>query len=217
MTGIRQPGSTAINSIKRDVTSCQKCDLCSTRTNAVPGAGSANADIVFVGEAPGRSEDLRGEPFVGAAGARLTAALYDAGLSRGSAYITNVVKCRPPDNRVPTASERETCTPYLQAEIDAINPLIVCVLGNTAFGSVLGGSEITKNRGKTAMKEGRLYYITIHPAAAIYNQELRGTFAEDIKRLARITEQLREGRRIDPDITYPHPHPQPQEHGAGDE
>ena len=187
---------------KETVMSCQKCDLYRTRTNAVPGKGSYNADIMFIGEAPGRSEDRRGEPFVGAAGTKLDQALSYAGLSRDAVYITNVTKCRPPDNRVPKQEERAACAPYLQAEIDAIDPLVICILGNTAFGSVLGGSEITKHRGKVASMDGRLYYITIHPAAAIYNQSLISTLNDDIKRLAGIAGRLKDGRDVKADIAY---------------
>jgi len=193
-----------LEGIKDEVTACLRCGLCSTRTNAVPGSGDVAAEIMFVGEAPGRREDMLGEPFVGAAGTRLSGALERAGLSRSKVYITNVVKCRPPDNRVPTAAEREACSEYLRREIAAIRPRIICILGNTAFGSVLGGSEITKNRGKVAAKNGNLYFITIHPAATIYNQSLAGVLDDDIARLADVVRQLRDGRmEVKPDITYP--------------
>ena len=179
-----------LDEIKNNVISCQKCNLHQTRTNAVPGKGAKNANIMFIGEAPGRSEDARGEPFVGAAGTKLTAALHNAGLDRSSVYITNVVKCRPPDNRVPSTQERQMCLEYLREEIRIINPKIICILGNTAFGSILGGTEITKHRGKVAEMGGRLYYITIHPAATIYNQKLVDTLYGDIKELASITRKL---------------------------
>lgn len=194
-----------IDAVKDNVRDCQKCNLHKTRTNAVPGMGSQNADIVFIGEAPGRSEDARGEPFVGAAGAKLSAALIRAGLSRDAVYITNIVKCRPPENRVPTTEERQTCMSYLHAEIQIINPKIICILGNTAFGSILGGSEITKHRGKVAAMGGRLYYITIHPAAAIYNQKLIDILYGDIKELAAITQRLIDGKEVAVDIRYDKP------------
>jgi DNA polymerase len=97
----------------------------------VPGKGNFQSDVIFVGEAPGRNEDKNGEPFVGIAGQRLDLALKDAGISRESIYITNVVKCRPPNNRVPTISERNACDNYLQKEISIIKPKIICILGNT--------------------------------------------------------------------------------------
>ncbi|MBM3895695.1 MAG: uracil-DNA glycosylase [Thaumarchaeota archaeon] len=169
--------------IKNQVISCTKCELCKSRKNAVPGKGSKNAKLVFIGEAPGRSEDKLGEPFVGSAGKRLTEALEEAGLSRDSVYITNVVKCRPPNNRVPTQKERDACRDYLEQELALIKPKIICVMGNTAYGSLLDGKDITKNRGKFLEKDGRLYFITIHPAATIYNQELVSILKEDIKKL----------------------------------
>ena len=120
------------------VIKCTKCDLCKTRTNSVPGKGNFNSDVIFVGEAPGRNEDLQGEPFVGSAGKKLSIALENAGVSRDDVYITNTVKCRPPENRVPTVLEKKACYDYLQKEIEFIKPKIICVLGNTAFGSILG-------------------------------------------------------------------------------
>jgi DNA polymerase len=175
----------SISEIRESVVNCTKCDLCKTRTNAVPGKGSQNAKIIFIGEAPGRTEDVRGEPFVGAAGKKLSDALAKNGILRDSVYITNVVKCRPPDNRVPTESERISCRAYLDAEIQAIKPEIICVLGNTASNSVLGQGEITKNRGKIIDKDGTKYFLTFHPAAIIYNQELAATFESDIATLAK--------------------------------
>lgn len=176
----------SILAMRKEIESCTKCDLCEGRTNPVPGSGSADADIMLVGEAPGRSEDLRGVPFVGAAGKKLDEALEHAGLNRDSVYITNVVKCRPPDNRVPTDSERAECRAYLELEIKAIKPKIICIMGNTAYGSLLGGRNIMKERGKTIKQDGRDYFLTIHPAAAIYNQKLVKTLKSDLALLARI-------------------------------
>lgn len=176
----------ALEDIQNQVVSCTKCELCKTRTNAVPGKGNQGAKIVFVGEAPGRTEDLSGEPFVGAAGKKLTAILERHGIARDSVYITNVVKCRPPNNRVPTQAERDACISYLQSEIEAINPKIICILGNTASNSILGQAEITKNHGQVVKKDGRQYFLTFHPAATIYNQELNAVIDADIKHLADI-------------------------------
>ncbi len=166
------------------VSGCTKCRLCESRTNAVPGKGGAASRIVFVGEAPGRSEDLRGEPFVGAAGKRLTEALECAGISRESVYITNIVKCRPPGNRVPTAGEEESCSAYLESEISLVDPRIICVMGNTAFKSLLDGDGITRHRGTLVKKDGRDYFVTIHPAATIYNRDLFPVLKQDMIKLA---------------------------------
>jgi DNA polymerase len=191
-----------MESIRQRVVECTNCDLCKTRTNAVPGKGAVQADVVFVGEAPGRNEDQHGEPFVGVAGKRLTLALEKAGVSRDSVYITNAVKCRPPNNRVPKVAEREACRKYLQEEIEIIKPKVICVLGNTAFNSILGGTEITKHRGKTMRRNGQVYFLTVHPAATIYNQELIEVLDSDIKKLFEIAGKLRNGNQVNIDIEY---------------
>ena len=188
--------------IKQNVTECTKCDLCKTRTNSVPGKGNFQSDVIFVGEAPGRNEDKSGEPFVGAAGKKLEAALEIAGVTRDTVYITNVVKCRPPSNRVPSASERETCQDYLKEEISIIRPKIICILGNTAFNSILGGSEITKYRGKIVRKDNQLYFLTIHPAAIIYNQKLIDVLNEDIVKLFDLIKEIKNGNEVTIDIEY---------------
>lgn len=188
--------------IRQKVIECTKCELSKTRTNAVPGKGNFQSDVIFVGEAPGRNEDRNGEPFVGIAGQRLSLALDSAGISRDSIYITNVVKCRPPNNRVPTVSERDTCYDYLQKEISIIKPKIICILGNTAFNSILGGSEITKYRGKIVKKNNQFYFLTVHPAATIYNQELITVLKEDIIKLFDLIRELKNGKQILADIDY---------------
>ena len=191
-----------LETIKQNVVECTKCELCKTRTNSVPGKGNFQSDVIFVGEAPGRNEDKHGEPFVGAAGKKLSAALEGAGITREEVYITNVVKCRPPKNRVPNTTERDTCKEYLKKEISIIKPKIICVLGNTAFNSVLGGSEITKYRGKLAQKDNQLYFITIHPAATIYNQELISTLNNDIVKLFDLIRELKNNKTVTIDIEY---------------
>lgn len=191
-----------LKDVADNVIKCTECDLCKTRTNAVPGKGSATSDVIFVGEAPGRNEDARGEPFVGAAGRQLTLALDRAGISRDKVYITNIVKCRPPENRVPTVAERNTCKEYLKEEISIIKPKIICILGNTAFKSLLGGAEITKFRGKIARKDGQLYFLALHPAATIYNQELVSVLQDDILKLFDLITELKNNKTIPIDVEY---------------
>ena len=188
--------------IKQNVIKCTKCDLCKTRTNAVPGKGNFQSDVIFVGEAPGRNEDIHGEPFIGVAGKKLSIALDEAGISRDDVYITNIVKCRPPNNRVPKTSERETCQEYLKQEISIIKPEIICILGNTAFNSILGGSEITKFRGKVVRKDNLLYFLTIHPAATIYNQKLIDVLKSDISKLFELIRELKNNKEVQIDIEY---------------
>ena len=169
--------------IQEKVKNCKKCDLCTSRKNAVPGKGDHNADIVFVGEAPGKNEDEYGEPFIGTAGKKLNDALENAGLERSNVYITNIVKCRPPKNRIPTDIEKIMCSNYLKNELAIIKPKIICLLGNTSYHSILGGNEISKNHGKFVFKDSYLYFISFHPAATIYNQKLEKVFKNDIKKL----------------------------------
>jgi len=191
-----------LEKIRQQVIECKNCELYKTRTNSVPGKGNYNADVMFVGEAPGRNEDLKGEPFVGVAGKKLTLVLEEIGISRDEVYITNTVKCRPPGNRIPSKTEKEKCQDYIAKEIKIIKPKIICVLGNTAFASILGGSEITKYRGKVAKKGDQLYFITIHPAASIYNQELIKVLKEDMKKLFLITRELKNGKKVSIDIEF---------------
>jgi len=188
--------------IKQNVIKCTKCDLSKTRTNSVPGKGNFHSNVIFVGEAPGKNEDKKGEPFIGIAGKKLSIALEEAGISREEVYITNIIKCRPPKNRVPTIIERETCQEYLKQEIAIIKPKIICVLGNTAFNSLLGGSEITKFRGKLVRKENQLYFLTIHPAATIYNQKLITVLKKDIVKLFNLITELKNSKKVRIDIDY---------------
>ncbi len=177
-------GTLSLKVIQEKVKNCKKCDLCTSRKNAVPGKGNHNADIIFIGEAPGKNEDENGEPFIGTAGKKLDDALENAGLERSNVYITNIVKCRPPKNRIPTYIEEMMCSDYLKNELATIKPKIICLLGNTSYHSILGGNEISKNHGKFIFKDNYLYFISFHPAATIYNQKLGKVFKDDIKKLA---------------------------------
>ena len=186
-----------LDDIRNRVVSCVNCNLSKTRTNAVPGIGNIKSDVIFVGEAPGRNEDLQGKPFVGTAGQILSEALEFAGFAREQVYITNVVKCRPPNNRQPITEERDACRQYLSEELNIIKPKIVCILGNTAYSSLLDGSEITKNRGKLVYHNGQLYFVTVHPAAVIYNPGLRQVLKDDFIFLAQILDKLRKGLDVE--------------------
>ena len=191
-----------LEKIKQKVTECTKCELSTTRNNSVPGKGNYKADVIFVGEAPGKNEDMEGEPFIGIAGKKLSLALESVGITRDEVYITNIVKCRPPKNRVPTTTERDTCQNYLKKEIDIIKPKIICVLGNTAFNSLLDGKEIMKFRGKIVRKNNQLYFLTIHPAATIYNQKLISVLKKDIKKLFKLIKELKDEKGIKINIEH---------------
>jgi uracil-DNA glycosylase family 4 len=182
MTTQKQEDS--LEKIAANVRGCPLCKLARTRKNAVPGEGQISAKIMFIGEAPGRSEDEKGKPFVGAAGRILDNLLKKAGIERSQVFITNIVKCRPPNNRVPEEDELIACRPYLDRQIALIKPKVICILGRTAYSSILGGSSITANRGKIVERSGQKYFSTFHPAAVIYNKSLRSTLESDLKKLA---------------------------------
>ena len=174
----------SLEKIAADVRGCPLCKLSRSRKNAVPGEGQLSAKIMFIGEAPGRSEDDEGRPFVGAAGRILDNLLKKAGIERSQVFITNIVKCRPPNNRVPEEDELTACRPYLDRQIALIKPKVICILGRTAYSSLLGGTSITANRGKIVKKGGQKYFLTFHPAAVIYNKDLRPALQADLKKLA---------------------------------
>lgn len=175
----------SLEKIAAEVRGCPLCKLARTRKNAVPGDGQLAAKIMFIGEAPGRSEDEKGRPFVGAAGRILDDLLQKAGIERSQVFITNVVKCRPPNNRVPEEDEAAACRPYLDRQIALIKPKVICILGRTAYSSLLGGGSITTNRGKMVEKAGQKYFLTFHPAAVIYNKSLLAALESDLKKLAK--------------------------------
>lgn len=165
-----------------DVLRCPRCDLALARTNVVVGAGPLKAKILLIGEAPGRNEDQQGKPFVGAAGRVLNVVLDGAGISRDTVYITNVVKCRPPENRVPTKTEIGACHPYLQRQLEVIAPKFVVLLGKTSAESFLGRKvSMAEEHGKPFTHGGRTVMITYHPAAIIYNRKLKDAIEADFK------------------------------------
>jgi len=185
--------SDSLEKIASEVVGCPLCKLSRTRKNAVPGEGQVSAKLMFIGEAPGKNEDLKGKPFVGAAGRILDEAMKKAGLERSKVFITNVVKCRPPSNRVPEEDERTACRPYLQRQILLLSPKIICILGSIAYSSILGGKSITTSRGKIIVHKGQRYFLTVHPAAAIYNRSLRVVFEKDILRLSEEFKKIEKG------------------------
>jgi uracil-DNA glycosylase family 4 len=185
----------SLEKIASEVIGCPLCKLSRSRRNAVPGDGQLSSKIMFVGEAPGKNEDEQGKPFVGAAGMILNQALEKAGIKRAEVFITNVVKCRPPGNRVPENDERSICRQYLDRQISLIEPKIICILGSTAYSSILGGKSITKNRGKIMERNGQKYFLTIHPAAAIYNKNLRSVLNNDLFLLSKEIKKMEYDKR----------------------
>ncbi len=177
-------------SIAQEVATCRKCALGTTRTRAVPGVGSAHAHICFVGEGPGREEDILGIPFVGQAGRLLDRMLAAEGLKRSDCYITNIVKCRPPNNRVPEASEVAACSLYLYAELAVIEPELICLLGNTALRFFFGDQySIGQVRGTVLTKDQQRFMPTYHPAAALRNPQYIQVIQGDLRKLSELVRQ----------------------------
>jgi DNA polymerase len=180
----------SLSRVSDEVNQCTKCPLSLSRTRAVPGEGSPGARVVVVGEGPGRNEDLEGRPFVGAAGKELERLLMEAGLKRDGVYITNVVKCRPPENRRPTSGEADACDPYLQRQLALIRPKIVVLLGDSALKRFLPGESLGRVHGKLLEKERFSLFPTYHPAAILYNRALEIVIKEDFKKLEKILVEL---------------------------
>jgi len=181
-----------LGSIATEIILCHKCQLWKTRKNAVPGEGSSESQIMFIGEAPGYWEDVKGKPFVGAAGKFLDTLLSEAGLSRENVFIGNVLKCRPPRNREPSADEIKTCTPYLNRQIQVIQPRIMVTLGNhsTAYifsKTALPFNSITRVHGKfyetSILSLNVTVFPTFHPAAALYHPKYKEQLISDFHAL----------------------------------
>lgn len=180
--------------IEQEIRGCRNCGLCKGRTKAVPGEGSLDADIMFVGEGPGREEDTSGRPFVGAAGRFLEELLGEIGLTRNDVFIGNVVKCRPPGNRVPTKEEAEACLPYLYAQIAVIEPKVICILGNTALNALISKNlNISRVHGRVLLKDGMRFFATFHPAAALYHGDKKEELREDFGKIKTVLEEIRKG------------------------
>jgi len=181
-----------LESLKIRALECRECELCKHRTHVVFGEGYSFADIMFIGEGPGYYEDIQGRPFVGRAGKLLDKILYVCGFSRDdSAYIANIVKCRPPENRDPLPPERESCLPYLFKQIEYINPKIIILLGSVALKALVDpDAKITSVRGTWIEWKGRLLMPVYHPAALLRNQSLKKEAWEDFKKVVRKYREL---------------------------
>ena len=189
-----------LKTIEEEIKKCRKCDLWKTKTNYVPGEGNENASIVFIGEAPGKEEDLQGRPFVGNAGKLLNEMINKIGLTRKDVFIGNVLKCRPPKNRDPLPEEIEACSPYLLRQLNVIKPDVIVCLGRFSASFIfkhynLEFSSISAVRGKVFNVEcwgKRISIIAIyHPAAILYKPQLREMYERDFDTIKRLI-----GRRV---------------------
>ena len=166
------------------------CSLRDGCAQAVPGDGSIDSPVVFIGEAPGKTEDQVGKPFVGSAGKVLEEALAGIGWTREDVYITNVVKCRPPDNRDPEPSEVEEHKPFLEQELALIKPQLIILLGRHALHWFLPSEKISLIRGKAKRLGSKVFFTTYHPAATLYDPKLRQVFMDDIRIIPAILKKL---------------------------
>ena len=180
-----------LEEVARQVHDCTDCPLSEGRTLAVPGEGPEHAEVMFIGEGPGYNEDQQGRPFVGAAGQFLEHLLASVGMARDQVYITNMIKCRPPNNRDPLPGEVAACSKYLDRQIQLIRPKVIVTLGRHSLVRFLPGATISKARGKAVPKDGFTLYPMYHPAAALHQQSLRSVIEEDFKGIpALLTEQI---------------------------
>lgn len=179
----------ALLELCEEIKHCQKCDIAKDRTRAVPGEGAEDADIMFIGEAPGRYEDLQGRPFVGPAGKFLDELLDLINLKREQVYITNVIKTRPPVNRDPLPQEILNCRPWLDRQIELISPRMVVTLGRYSMALFFPGKSIGRIHGTAQKQDGIIYFAMYHPAAALHQQSLRDVIKADMMRIPELLAQ----------------------------
>ncbi len=165
------------------VSDCKKCDLCHSRNKGVPGEGPPDAEIMFIGEGPGFHENMQGRPFVGAAGDLLVELLGAIGMKREQVFITNVVKCRPPGNRDPQPEELQACNPYLEQQIQIINPKVIVTLGRFSMARFIPQAKISEIHGQPVTVKGMLVVPFFHPAAALHRPSLRPVVEQDFAKL----------------------------------
>jgi len=180
----------SLNDLGREICLCRKCPaLAKSRTRVVPGCGPDDAEILFIGEGPGYNEDQQGLPFVGAAGAFLDELLASIKLNRDKVFITNIIKCRPPQNRDPLPTEIANCNPWLESQLGLLHPKMIVTLGRYSMAKFFPGKTISKIHGTAQKQGGVIYFAMYHPAAALHQGTLRQTIIEDMARIPGILAQ----------------------------
>jgi DNA polymerase len=179
----------ALSELYEEIARCQKCEIAKYRTRAVPGEGAEDADIMFIGEAPGWHEDQQGRPFVGPAGQFLDELLALINLKRQQVYIANVIKCRPLGNRDPLPQEMLNCRGWLERQIELICPKIIVSLGRYSMALYFPGKSISKIHGTAEKRDGIIYYTMYHPAAALHQQSLREVVKADMRKIPELLAQ----------------------------
>ena len=203
----------ALEKIAAQIRTCKLCDLWKGRTHAVPGAGDIHTEIMFIGEGPGFNEDKQGLPFVGQSGKYLETLLKLIDLRRDDVFITNVVKCRPPENRDPLPIEITTCVPtYLEPQIELIDPLLIVTLGRFSMARYFPGGKITQIHGQPKFEGGRAYYPLFHPAAVLRDPGKQTLMEADFKRIPEVLAKVRSlrdaGKQPPPPAAKDEPPPQ---------
>jgi DNA polymerase len=181
----------ALTELYQQIALCHKCDIAKLRTKVVPGEGAENADIIFIGEAPGWHEDQQGRPFVGQAGQFLDRLLASINLNRQQVYIANVIKCRPPDNRDPLPTEIQNCRQWLDSQIEIIKPKMIVTLGRYSMARYFPGKSISKIHGTAVKRDNVIYYAMYHPAAALHQQSLRQAIEADMLKIPKLLAEAR--------------------------
>ena len=184
----------ALTELYEQIKVCHKCEISKSRTNAVPGEGPEDAEIMFIGEAPGWNEDKQGRPFVGQAGQFLDKLLASINLDRKKVYITNVIKTRPPENRDPSPVEIQNCAPWLERQLEIIKPKMIVTLGRYSMAKFFPGKSISKIHGTAIKQNGIIYFAMYHPAAALHQSSLRQTIEEDMKKIPGILAESKAAR-----------------------
>ncbi len=187
---LKQGDMSALLELSKEIKNCRKCEIAKDRTRAVPGEGAEDADIMFIGEAPGWHEDQQGRPFVGPAGQFLDELLALISLKRGQVYITNVIKTRPPVNRDPLPQEILNCRPWLDRQIELIRPRMIVTLGRYSMALFFPGKSISRIHGTTQKRDGIIYYAMYHPAAALHQQRLREIIKADMIKIPQLLAQM---------------------------
>jgi uracil-DNA glycosylase len=189
-----------LEAIAKDVRACRMCRLCQARTSGVPGEGSPNAEVLFIGEGPGFHEDQQGRPFVGAAGQLLTEMLQKIGLRRSEVFITNVVRCRPPGNRDPLPDELAACDAYTQRQIEVLTPKLIVTLGRYSMARFIGTGPMRDLHGRTREWKGITCLAMYHPAAILRTPtpEMRRIYEEDFRKIPLLLAEARKKRVPEP-------------------
>ena len=179
----------ALSELYQEIALCQQCEIAKYRNRIVPGEGAEDADIMFIGEAPGWHEDQQGRPFVGPAGKYLDELLASIGLSREQVYIANVIKCRPQGNRDPLPTEIQNCRQWLKRQIEIIQPKMIVTLGRYSMAMFFPGKSISKIHGTAQKRDNVIYYAMYHPAAALHQASLRWAIEEDMLKIPSLLAQ----------------------------